>query len=157
MVISRGKFLEGEYRFVFDEIAAIKEVCKKLHLKVILETGELGTLTNIRRASEIALYAGGDFIKTSTGKITPAATPEAALVMLDAIKDYYNLTNNKAGIKPAGGISEPLKAMQYLKLTHAILGTEWMSNKLFRLGASGLADKVLEEILKSQKGFYYQH
>ena len=150
MVISRGKFLEGEYNIVFDEIAAIKDVCKNVHLKVILETGELGSLTNIRRASEIAMHAGGDFIKTSTGKINPAATLEAMTVMLDAIKDFYNQTNKKIGIKPAGGISEPPIAVNYIKLTSAILGKEWMNKDLFRLGASRLADKVLDEILKKQ-------
>jgi deoxyribose-phosphate aldolase len=146
MVISRGKFLEGEYNIVFDEIAAIKDLCKSVHLKVILETGELGTLTNIRRASEIAMHAGGDFIKTSTGKISPAAAPEAVYVMLQAINDFHAETGKKVGIKPAGGISEPENAIYYLKLVNSILGNEWMNNSLFRLGASRLADKVFEKI-----------
>ncbi len=148
MVISRGKLLEGEYNFVFDEIAAIKDICKNVHLKVILETGELSSLTNIRIASEIAMQAGGDFIKTSTGKINPAATLEAMFVMIEAIKDFYKTTNKKIGIKPAGGISEPPVALNYIKLTNAILGKDWMNKELFRLGASRLADKVLSEILK---------
>ena len=148
MVISRGKFLEGEYNIVFDEIAAIKDVCKNVHLKVILETGELGSLTNIRRASEIAMQAGGDFIKTSTGKINPAATLDAMFVMLEAIKDFYKTSNKKIGIKPAGGISEAPVAMNFIKLTNKMLGKEWMNKDLFRLGASRLADNVLNEILK---------
>jgi deoxyribose-phosphate aldolase len=149
MVISRGKFLQGEYNIVFDEIAAIKDLCGKTHLKVILETGELGSLTNIRRASEIAMQAGGDFIKTSTGKINPAATLEAMFVMLEAINDFHKSTNKKIGIKPAGSISEPPVALNFIKLTNAVLGKEWMNKDLFRLGASRLADKVLEEILKA--------
>ncbi|MCK9617263.1 MAG: deoxyribose-phosphate aldolase [Lentimicrobiaceae bacterium] len=148
MVISRGKFLEGEYNLVFDEIAAIRETCKSVHLKVILETGELSTLTNISRASRIALYAGADFIKTSTGKIPVSATEPAVLVMLDAIKDYFEKTGKKAGIKPSGGISEPWQALNYYALVHATLGESWLSNTLFRLGASRLADNILKELIK---------
>src|SRR5690606_7204749 len=107
MVISRGKFLEGEYSLVYDEIAAIREACGDAHLKVILETVELTTATNIRRASEIALQAGAHFLKTSTGKMQPAATPEAMLVMLEAIRDHYEQTGKMVGIKPAGGIADP--------------------------------------------------
>jgi len=147
MVISRGKFLEGEYNLVFDEIAAIKNVCKDVHLKVILETGELGNLTNIRIASDIAMHAGGDFIKTSTGKINPAATLDAMFVMLEAINDFYKTSNKKVGIKPAGGISEPSVALNFIKLTNTILGKDWMNKELFRLGASRLADNVMNKIL----------
>ena len=147
MVISRGKFLEGKYSQVFDEVAAIKEVCKDVHLKVILETGELGSLTNVKIASEIAMNAGGDFIKTSTGKISPAATEEAVFVMLQAIKDFYKETGKKIGIKPAGGVSEPEKAVNYIKLVSSILGKEWMNNELFRIGASRLVDKLEARLL----------
>jgi deoxyribose-phosphate aldolase len=142
MVISRGKFLEGEYTVVFDEIAAIKEACGTTHLKVILETGELKTIANIRKAGEIALNAGGDFIKTSTGKISPAATPDAFVVMLDTILEFYKKTGQKRGIKPAGGISEPEQALLYLNLLRAVLGNDWAHKDLFRIGASRLADKL---------------
>lgn len=147
MVISRGKFLEGNYQEVFDEIAAIKEVCGDLHLKVILETGELESLKNIRKASEIAINAGADFIKTSTGKISPAATEPAFVVMLDTIKEYYEKTEKMIGIKPAGGISEPWQALNYLVLVKDILGDKWLNKNYFRIGASRLADKVLDQIL----------
>ncbi|PKP35417.1 MAG: deoxyribose-phosphate aldolase [Bacteroidetes bacterium HGW-Bacteroidetes-17] len=146
MVISRGKFLEGDYQAVYDEIAAISEVCKDVHLKVILETGELETLKNIRRASVIAISAGADFIKTSTGKIQPAATTEAFLVMLDSIKEHYQNTNKKIGIKPAGGISEPEQAIQYYLLVKDVLGEEWLNPQLLRFGASRLASKILDRI-----------
>jgi len=146
MVISRGKFLEGDYQTVYDEIAAISEVCKDVHLKVILETGELETLKNIRRASVIAISAGADFIKTSTGKIQPAATTEGFLVMLDAIKEHYQNTNKKIGIKPAGGISDPDQAIQYYLLVKDVLGKEWLNPELFRFGASRLASKILDRI-----------
>lgn len=148
MVISRGKLLEGNYNAVFDEIAAIKDICKNNHLKVILETGELESLTNVRRASEIAMHAGADFIKTSTGKINRAATPEAMLTMLEAIKEYYIKTHKKVGIKPAGGISELVDAKNYVKLTYTVLGNTWLNNSLFRIGASRLADNVMNEIVK---------
>ncbi len=142
MVISRGKFLEGDYNVVSDEIAAIKEACGNAHLKVILETGELKTNANIRKASELALNAGGDFIKTSTGKISPAATPESFVVMLDTLLEFYKKTGQKRGIKPAGGISEPEQAMLYLNLLRTTLGNDWATNNLFRIGASRLADKL---------------
>ncbi len=145
MVISRGKFLQGEYSLVFDEIAAIKEACGNAHLKVILETGELGSATLIRRASEIAIQAGGDFIKTSTGKIQPAATEMAMVVMLDAIKDHYDATGNMVGIKPAGGISEAETALRYYILTEEILGNEWLNKEWLRIGASRLVDALIEE------------
>lgn len=146
MVISRGKFLEGEYSLVFDEIAAIKEACGNAHLKVILETGELGSATLIRRASEIAIQAGGDFIKTSTGKIQPAATEMAMVVMLDAIKDYYDATGKMVGIKPAGGISDAETALRYFILTEEILGNEWLNKEWLRIGASRLVDALIEEV-----------
>lgn len=148
MVISRGKLLEGNYHAVFDEISAIKDICKNIHLKVILETGELESLTHVRRASEIAMHAGADFLKTSTGKISRVATPEAMLTMLDAINEYYLKTNKKVGIKPAGGISEPADAINYVKLIYAVLGNTWLNNSLFRIGASRLADNVMNEIVK---------
>jgi deoxyribose-phosphate aldolase len=144
MVISRGKFLEGEYSFVFDEIAAIREACGDAHLKVILETGELDTATNIRRASDIALQAGAHFIKTSTGKIQPAATLKAMLVMLEAIKDHFENTGNMVGIKPAGGISDTETALDYYLLTQQVLGNDWMSKHLLRFGASRLTDSLVE-------------
>lgn len=154
MVISRGKFLAGEYNFVYDEIAAVKEVCGKAHLKVILETGELDTLDNVRKASEIALYAGADFIKTSTGKITPAATMPVTFVMLNAIKDYYIKTGIQVGMKPAGGISISKTALQYLVMLKETLGDDWMNKNLFRFGASSLANDVLMQLEKQKSGIY---
>lgn len=148
MVISRGKFLEGEYNLVFDEIAAISEACGDAHLKVILETGELQTATNIRRASQIALEAGGHFLKTSTGKIQPAATPEAMLIMLQAISDHYSKTGKMVGIKPAGGIADPDTALKYYVLTDQILGTDWMNKDWLRFGASRLTDTLVEVVKK---------
>ncbi|MBU45892.1 MAG: deoxyribose-phosphate aldolase [Flavobacteriales bacterium] len=154
MVISRGKFLAGEYNFVYDEIAAVKEVCGKTHLKVILETGELDTLDNIRRASDIAIHAGADFIKTSTGKISPAATMPVTFVMLNAIKDYYIKTGIKIGMKPAGGISTAKLALQYLVMLNETLGDDWMNKNLFRFGASSLANDVLMQLEKQESGIY---
>ncbi len=146
MVISRGKFLEGDFKTVFDEISSIRTICKDVHLKVILETGELQTLNNIRKASDIAILAGADFIKTSTGKIQPAATTEAFIVMLDAIKAHFNATGKKIGIKPAGGISEPDQAVSYYLLVEEILGKDWLNPKLYRFGASRLATKIWNQI-----------
>ena len=146
MVISRGKFLQGKHHEVFDEIKAVKENCGEAHLKVILETGELETVANIRKACEIALLAGADFLKTSTGKVQPAATTEATLIMLDTIKEYYEKTGLKIGIKPAGGIADPATAFQYYQLVKVVLGEEWLNKSLFRIGASRLADKVLDEL-----------
>jgi len=146
MVISRGKFLQGKHQEVFEEIKAVKENCGKAHLKVILETGELKTVANIRKASELALLAGADFLKTSTGKVQPAATLEAAIIMLDSIKEYKEKTGRKVGFKPAGGIADPATAYQYYLLVKAILGEEWLNKSYFRIGASRLADKVLEEL-----------
>ena len=154
MVISRGKFLSGEYNFVYDEIAAVKEVCGNAHLKVILETGELDTLDNVRKASDIAMYAGADFIKTSTGKISPAATMPVTFVMLNAIKDYYKKTGIKVGMKPAGGISTAKIALQYLVMLNETLGDEWMNKDLFRFGASSLANDVLMQLEKQESGIY---
>lgn len=154
MVISRGKFLSGEYNFVFDEIAAIKEACGKARLKVILETGELVTLDNVRKASDIAIYAGADFIKTSTGKIQPAATMQVTYTMLMAIKDYYDKTGIMIGMKPAGGISNAKLALHNLVMVNETLGGKWLSNEWFRFGASSLANDVLMQIIKQQTGIY---
>jgi deoxyribose-phosphate aldolase len=154
MVISRGHFLAGEYNYVFDEIAAVKEACGKSHLKVILETGELSTLDNVRKASDIAMYAGADFIKTSTGKIQPAATLPVTLVMLEAIRDYYYETGKKIGMKPAGGISTAKLAIQYLIVLRETLGNDWMNADMFRFGASSLANDLLMQIVKEQTGNY---
>jgi deoxyribose-phosphate aldolase len=146
MVISRGKFLEGKYDEVRDEIRAVKAACGDVHLKVILETGELESVANIRKAGELALMAGADFLKTSTGKIQPAATPEAFLVMLDTIKEYYETSGKRCGIKAAGGIADPDTALQYYALTGEILGKDWLDKELFRIGASRLAEKVFNEL-----------
>lgn len=154
MVISRGKFLAGEYNFVFDEIAQIKEACGKARLKVILETGELVTLDNVRRASEIAMHAGADFIKTSTGKIQPAATMQVTYVMLMAIKDYFEKTGIQIGMKPAGGISTSKLALHYLLMVKETLGDQWLTNEWFRFGASSLANDVLMQLMKSKTGAY---
>lgn len=155
MVISRGKFHSGEYNFVFDEIAMIKEICgKDVRLKVILETGELGTLDKVRQASDLAMYAGADFIKTSTGKIKPAATLPVTLVMLEAIRDYYYKTGIRIGMKPAGGISNSKLALHYLLMVKETLGGSWLTNEYFRFGASSLANDVLLQIVKQKSGIY---
>ena len=154
MVISRGKFLAGDYNFVYDEIAAIKEACGKARLKVILETGELVTLDNVRRASEIAMHAGADFIKTSTGKIQPAATMQVTYVMLMAIKDFHAKTGKMIGMKPAGGISTSKLALHYLWMVKETLGDQWLTNEWFRFGASSLANDVLMQLMKSKEGMY---
>ena len=154
MVISRGQFLAGNHQFVFDEIATIKEACGKAHLKVLLETGELDTLDNVRKASEISMYAGADFIKTSTGKIQPAATLQVTYVMLDAIKDFYLTTGKIIGMKPAGGISTSKIALQYLVMLNEVLGEKWMTKKYFRFGASSLANDLLMQLVKSKTGVY---
>ena len=154
MVISRGKFLAGEYNFVFDEIAAIKEACGKARLKVILETGELCTLDSVRKASDIAIYAGADFIKTSTGKMQPAATMLVTYTMLMAIKDYYDSTGIMIGMKPAGGISTSKLALHNLVMVKEILGNNWLNNDWFRFGASSLANDVLMQIMKLETGVY---
>jgi deoxyribose-phosphate aldolase len=154
MVISRGAFLQGEYGFVFDEIAAIKEACGKAHLKVILETGELGTLDRVRRASVLAMHAGADFIKTSTGKIQPAATLPVTLVMLQAIRDFYYKTGKMIGMKPAGGISNSKLAIHYLVMLRETLGSAWMTPEWYRFGASSLANDVLMQLQKQAAGVY---
>jgi deoxyribose-phosphate aldolase len=154
MVISRGAFLQGEYGFVFDEIAAIKEVCGNAHLKVILETGELGTLDRVRRASVLAMHAGADFIKTSTGKIQPAATLPVTLVMLQAIRDFYYETGKMIGMKPAGGISNSKLAIHYLVMLRETLGSAWMTPEWYRFGASSLANDVLMQRQKQATGIY---
>lgn len=154
MVISRGAFLQGEYGFVFDEIAAIKEACGDAHLKVILETGELGTLDRVRRASVLAMHAGADFIKTSTGKIQPAATLPVTLVMLQAIRDYFYQTGRMVGMKPAGGISSAKLAVHYLVMLRETLGNAWMTPEWYRFGASSLANDVLMQLQKQATGVY---
>ncbi len=155
MVISRGKFLSGNSKFVYDEIATIKAACGNARLKVIFETGELSTLDNIRLVSEIAMQAGADFIKTSTGKIQPAATMPVTLVMLHAIKDYHEKTGKMVGMKPAGGISTSKQALQYLVMLYETLGGAWMTNEWFRFGASSLANDILLQLHKEQSGVYY--
>ena len=155
MVISRGKFHMGDYNYVYDEIAAIKEACgKSVRLKVILETGELGNLDNVRLASDIAIAAGADFIKTSTGKIKPAATLPVTLVMLEAIKDHYYKTGEMIGMKPAGGISNAKLALHYLIMVKETLGVKWLDNHWFRFGASSLANDLLMQIMKQSTGAY---
>ncbi len=154
MVISRGKFLEGEYNYVFDEIAAIKEACGAARLKVILETGELITYDKVRRASDIAMYAGADFIKTSTGKVPSAATMPVTLVMLEAIRDFYYKTGKRIAMKPAGGISKSKLALHYLVMLNEVLGEEWMNNEWFRFGASSLANDILMQLMKQKTGVY---
>lgn len=154
MVISRGAFLQGDYRYVFDEIGAIKDACGEAHLKVILETGELGTLDRVRRASVLAMHAGADFIKTSTGKIQPAATLPVTLVMLQAIRDYFFETGRMVGMKPAGGISNAKLAIHYLVMLRETLGNAWMTPAWYRFGASSLANDVLMQLQKQATGIY---
>ena len=154
MVISRGAFLRGEYSFVHDEIAEVKDACQGRTLKVILETGELCTLDNVRLASDLAILAGADFIKTSTGKVSPAATMPVTLVMLQAIKDHFLATGKKVGMKPAGGISDAKTAIQYLVMLQETLGSDWLNRSLFRFGASSLADSLLLQVRKQTTGYY---
>jgi len=154
MVIDRGAFLSGAYAKVYDEVRRVKDACGDVHLKVILETGELGTYDNVRRASLLAIAGGADFIKTSTGKIQPAATLPVTLVMLEAIRDVYEETGRKIGMKPAGGIRHAKQAVQYLVLLHETLGTEWLTPDLFRFGASSLLNDVLMQIRKERTGRY---
>jgi deoxyribose-phosphate aldolase len=146
MVISRGKFLEGDFQTVFTEIESVAQLCSgKAHLKVILETGELKTLENIRLASDIALLAGADFIKTSTGKVSPAATMEASLEMMNSLADYFSLTGIKRGFKPAGGVRSSHEAIAYILMLENTLGKDWLDPSLFRFGASSLLDNLLSE------------
>jgi deoxyribose-phosphate aldolase len=154
MVINRGVFLAGDHKRIFEEIAATKEACGAAHLKVILETGELQTYDNVRIASEIAMRAGADFIKTSTGKISPAATMPVTLVMLEAIRDYFYETGIRIGMKPAGGIRNAKQALAYLVMVKETLGDDWLTNELFRFGASTLVNDVLMQIVKGIDGNY---
>jgi len=154
VVISVGKFLSGDYETMCDELQEIKATCKDNHLKVILETGALGSASNIKKASILSIYAGADFIKTSTGKENPAATPEAAYVMCEAIKEYYEETGNKIGFKPAGGINTVHDALVYYTIVKEILGHEWLTNELFRLGTSRLANLLLSDIKGEEIKFF---
>ena len=154
MVIDRGAFHSGRYSKVYDEIVQMKEACGDAHLKVILETGELGTYDNVRRASLLAIAAGADFIKTSTGKISPAATLPVTLCMMEVVRDVYYETGRKVGIKPAGGIRASKQAVQYLVVLYETLGSEWMTPELFRFGASSLLNDVLMQIRKEKTGRY---
>lgn len=154
IVISVGKFLCGDYETMCDEIQELKATCKDHHLKVILETGALKTASNIMKASILSMYAGADFIKTSTGKQQPAATPEAAYVMCRAIKDYYGQTGIKIGFKPAGGINGVNDALVYYTIVKEVLGEEWLDNRLFRLGTSRLANLLLSDIKGEEMKFF---
>ncbi len=155
MVISRGEFLAGEYGKIFDEVAATVEACGPAHLKVILETGELQTLDNVRLASQIAIDAGAHFIKTSTGKVTPAATMPVTLVMLETIRDHYLKTGKMVGMKPAGGIRHSKQALHYLVMVKETLGDAWLDPNWFRFGASSLLNDVLLQLEKAQTGRYH--
>jgi deoxyribose-phosphate aldolase len=154
MVIDRGAFLSGDYQTVFEEIVEVKEACGAAHLKVILETGELETFDNIRRASFLAMLAGADFIKTSTGKVSPAATLPVTLVMLEAIRDFHRQTGREIGMKPAGGIRTAKDAIQNLVVLYETLGPRWMRPERFRFGASSLLNDVLMQIEKERTGYY---
>lgn len=154
MVMSVGKFLSGDYESVADEISELKQVCGDHKLKVILETGCLKTAANIKRASIIAMYAGADYIKTSTGKLDPAATPEAAYVMCQAIKEYYNETGIQIGFKPAGGINSVMDALIYYTIVKEVLGEKWLTNQWLRLGTSRLANMLLSEITGEETKFF---
>ena len=154
MVIDRGAFLRGDYATVYEEVKRIREACGDAHLKVILETGELGTYDNVRTASWISMLAGADFIKTSTGKIGSAATLPVTLVMLEAIRDYWELTGIKVGMKPAGGIRTAKQSLQYLVMLNETLGLEWMRPELWRFGASSLLNDVLMQLRKQATGAY---
>ena len=155
MVIDRGAFLSGNYIEVFNEIVAIKEICgDKAHLKVIFETGELVTYDNVRKASYLAMLAGADFIKTSTGKVAPAATPPVVLVMLEAVRDFYEMTNVRIGVKPAGGIRNTKDAIKQLVLVNETAGPEWLTSSLFRIGASALLNDLLMQRMKMDDGYY---
>jgi deoxyribose-phosphate aldolase len=154
MVIDRGVFLAGDHGRIFDEIVATREACGAAHLKVILETGELLTYDNVRIASEIAMRAGADFIKTSTGKVSPAATMPVTLVMLEAIRDYFYETGIRIGMKPAGGIRTAKQALAYLVMVKETLGDDWLTPDLFRFGASTLVNDVLMQIVKNVDGNY---
>jgi deoxyribose-phosphate aldolase len=154
MVIDRGAFLSGRYAKVYDEVVQVKEACGDAHLKVILETGELGTYDNVRRATLLAIAGGADFVKTSTGKINPAATLPVALCMLEAVRDVYEQTGRRVGFKAAGGIRQSKQAIQHLVLVHETLGAEWLTPDLYRLGASSLLNDILMQIRKQKTGVY---
>ena len=154
MVIDRGAFLSGDYGRVFEEIVAVKDACGEAHLKVILETGELETYDNVRRASYLAMGAGADFIKTSTGKIQPASTPGVVLVMLEAIRDHYRQTGRRVGMKPAGGVRTSKQALHLLVLVKETLGDAWLTPDLFRIGASTVANDLLMQLAKESTGRY---
>ncbi len=155
MVIDRGAFLSGRYIEVFDEISQIRALCgEKAHLKVILETGELVTYDNVRKASFLAMLAGADFIKTSTGKIAPAATAPVVLVMLEAVRDFYQMTNHRIGVKPAGGIRNTKDAIKQLVLVNETAGPDWLTPSLFRIGASALLNDLLMQRMKMRDGYY---
>jgi deoxyribose-phosphate aldolase len=154
MVIDRGAFLSGDYGRVFEEIVAVKDACGSAHLKVILETGELETYDNVRKASRLAMNAGADFIKTSTGKIQPAATPSVVLVMLEAIRDHYRETGRRVGMKPAGGVRTSKQALHLLVLVKETLGDAWLTPDLFRIGASTVTNDLLMQLAKEMTGRY---
>ena len=155
MVIDRGAFLSGNYIEVFNEIVAIKEICgDNAHLKVIFETGELVTYDNVRKASYLAMLAGADFIKTSTGKVAPAATPPVVLVMLEAVRDFYEMAGVRIGVKPAGGIRNTKDAIKQLVLVNETAGPEWLTPSLFRIGASALLNDLLMQRMKMDDGYY---
>src|SRR5258706_298178 len=154
MVIDRGAFLAGHYEQVLDEIVAVKEASGTAHLKVIFETGELVTLDNVRRVSWLAMIAGADFIKTSTGKVVPAATPPVVLVMLQAVRDFHELTGREVGVKPAGGIGTAKETVRYLVMVHEEAGPRWLTPNLFRFGASSLLNDILMQRRKQASGHY---
>ena len=154
MVIDRGAFLIGAYQLVFDEITAVRGACGDAHLKVILETGELGTLDNVRRASWLAMLAGADFIKTSTGKVSPAATLPVTLVMLEAVRDFLVFSGRQVGVKPAGGIRTAKDAIRYLVLVNETAGEEWLDPRFFRIGASSLLNDLLMQRARMETGRY---
>jgi deoxyribose-phosphate aldolase len=154
MVIDRGAFLSGRYAKVYDEIVQVKEACGDVHLKVILETGELGTYDNVRRATLLAIAGGADFVKTSTGKVNPAATLPVALCMLEAVRDVHEETGRRIGFKAAGGIRQAKQAIQHLVLVHETLGPDWLTPDLYRLGASSLLNDILMQLRKQKTGVY---
>ena len=154
MVISRGALLSGDLNYVFDEIASVKAACGSSRLKVILETGELDNFDQVRLASDISMEAGADFIKTSTGKISPAANMPVTLVMLEAIRDYFLKTGKMIGMKPAGGIRTAKQSLHYLVMVKETLGEDWLSNEWFRFGASSLANDILMQLVKQEQGNY---
>jgi deoxyribose-phosphate aldolase len=154
MVINRGSYLSGRYLEVYDEIVAVKQACGDAHLKVILETGELATYDNVRRASWLAMLAGADFIKTSTGKVQPAATPPVTLIMLEAVRDFFASTGRQIGVKPAGGIRTSKDAISYLVLVNETAGPDWLDPHWFRFGASTLLNDLLLQRLKLASGAY---